>query len=542
VAAPIPFRNPTIGTGLALGGGYLFKDEAGSATSFLGAGGFRTDNGSYGYGLAGNVVLGDNRWKMSAFLGQVELTYDLYTALGVGEIDQSGSVAKVELAYGVTPDLSFGVIGRYLDTTILSDRTVPAEILADLGDATVTGIGLSGDLDRRDDTIYPTDGTHLSLVLYGNQFDGLRTRDYQKGVLLYDTFHPLGDKGVLAARGALCGASDETPFFDLCSLGGTDAMRGFPVTQFLDNRLASAQVEYRRVFAGRLGGVVFAGAGMVGATRTTCRSTMPTPPRAWAPASGCRASSRSTSRSTRAGTTRTNSFSTSTSGSVSRHGGGAMTEAVIIAASVLGALLVYFAARAIAGRDVPDATRDLAAAVGFRIAGLHGLIIALVFAQLALVFRNLEAELTEEAQTVGSIYEDARRHGGEGTAMITDAARRYVDLVLARDWNDMRAGTAVDDDEAEAAIAAIYDGALTLSHATPAEASLRDELLSNVRQLGHLRFAREGQTQSQKGVPFWFAAISGLVLMSACFFAFRPRGATSRSSPPSGSTTGSSSR
>ena len=78
-------------------------------------------------------------------------------------------------------------------------------------------------------------------------------------------FHPLGDKGVLAARGALCGASDTTPFFDLCSLGGTDAMRGFPVTQFLDNRLASAQVEYRRVFAGRLGGVVFAGAGMVGA-------------------------------------------------------------------------------------------------------------------------------------------------------------------------------------------------------------------------------------------------------------------------------------
>jgi outer membrane protein assembly factor BamA len=265
VAAPIPFRNPTIGTGLALGGGYLFKDEARSATSFLGAGGFKTDNGSYGYGLAGNVVLGDNRWKMSAFLGHVELTYDLYTALGIAEIDQSGSLAKVELAYGVTPELSFGVIGRYLDTTIESDRTVPAEILADLGDATVTGIGLTGDLDRRDDTIYPTDGMQLSLVLYGNQFDGLRTRDYQKGVLLYDTFHPLGDKGVLAARGALCGASDETPFFDLCSLGGTDAMRGFPVTQFLDNRLASAQVEYRRVFAGRLGGVVFAGAGMVGA-------------------------------------------------------------------------------------------------------------------------------------------------------------------------------------------------------------------------------------------------------------------------------------
>ena len=199
-----------------------------------------------------------------------------------------------------------------------------------------------------------------------------------------------------------------------------------------------------------------------------------------------------------------------------------MTEAIIMAASVLATLLVYFVARRIAGRDVPDATRDLAAAVGYRIAGLHGLIIALVFAQLALVFRNLEAEVTEEAQTVSSIYTDARRHGGDDAAAIADAARQYVDLVLEHDWDDMRAGTAVDDDEAEAAIATIYDGALTLSHATPAEASLRDELLSNVRQLGHLRFAREGQTQSQKGAPFWFAAISGLVLMATCFFAFPP--------------------
>ena len=523
VAAPIPFRNPTIGTGLALGGGYLFKDEARSATSFLGAGGFKTDNGSYGYGLAGNVVLGDNRWKFSGFLGQVELTYDLYTLLGIREIDQSGSIAKVELAYGVTPELSFGVIGRYLDTTIVTDRTLPAELLADLGDATVIGLGLAGDLDRRDDTIYPTDGSHLSLVLYNNQFDGLRTRDYQKGILLYDTYHRLGDKGVVAARGALCGATDETPFFDLCSLGGTDAMRGFPVTQYLDNRLASAQVEYRRVFAGRFGGVAFAGAGTVGAD--TGELSLDTAHAAAGVGARIRLSR-----------TFPVDFSIDASWNdedeqllyiyvgqrFSRTGAHTMTLAIIIAASVVGVFVVYFAARRLAGPDVPDATRELSGAVGFRIAGLHGLIIALVFAQLALVFRNLEAELIEEAQTVSSIYLDARRHGGDGAATIAEAARQYVDLVLERDWDDMRAGKAASDDEAETAIATIYDGALTLSHATPVEDSLRDELLHNVRHLSDLRFAREGQTQSQKGFAFWFAAISGLVLMSACFFAYQP--------------------
>jgi hypothetical protein len=265
VAAPIPFRNPTIGTGLALGGGYLFKDEARSATSFLGLGGFKTDNGSYGYGLAGNVVLGANRWKLSGFVGAVDLTYDLYTAFGIRGIDQTGSLAQMEIAYGVTPDLSFGVIGRYLDTTVDADGTLPADLLEDLGDATVGTIGLVGDLDTRDDTIYPTTGSQTKLTLYGNTFDGVRARDYQKGVFLYDIYRPLGQKAVIAAQGALCGATDETPFFDLCSLGGTDAMRGFPVTEYLDNRLASVQVEYRRVFTGRLGGVVFAGAGSVGA-------------------------------------------------------------------------------------------------------------------------------------------------------------------------------------------------------------------------------------------------------------------------------------
>jgi hypothetical protein len=264
VAAPIPFRNPTIGTGLALGGGYLFKDEARSATSFLGLGGFKTDNGSYGYGLAGNVVLGANRWKFSGFVGEVDLTYDLYTAFGIREIDQTGALAQMEVAYGVTPDLSFGVIGRYLDTTVDADGALPVDFLEDLGDATVYSIGLVGALDTRDDTLYPTTGSQTKLTLYGNSFDGLRTRDYQKVIFLYDIYRPLGEKAVIAAQGALCGASDETPFFDLCSLGGTDAMRGFPVTEYLDNRLASVQVEYRRVFTGRLGGVVFAGAGSVG--------------------------------------------------------------------------------------------------------------------------------------------------------------------------------------------------------------------------------------------------------------------------------------
>ena len=48
------------------------------------------------------------------------------------------------------------------------------------------------------------------------------------------------------------------------ALGGTDAMRGFNVTRFLDLSMLSAQVELRGRLTERLGAVAFAGTGAVG--------------------------------------------------------------------------------------------------------------------------------------------------------------------------------------------------------------------------------------------------------------------------------------
>lgn len=73
-----------------------------------------------------------------------------------------------------------------------------------------------------------------------------------------------GSIGVLVAQILACTASDDTPFFDQCSLGSTDGFRAFSATQFLDLRSASIQVEYRQQFTKRLGMVAFGGVGMVG--------------------------------------------------------------------------------------------------------------------------------------------------------------------------------------------------------------------------------------------------------------------------------------
>ena len=120
------------------------------------------------------------------------------------------------------------------------------------------------DWDRSDNSLYPTSGTRLSFTGYQSSELERGNREYSKAYVTFDLYHPLWSSGVLAGRLATCGASDRAPFFDTCSVGNTDGFRGFPATQYLGNRSASAQVEFRQRFGSRFGVVAFGGAALVG--------------------------------------------------------------------------------------------------------------------------------------------------------------------------------------------------------------------------------------------------------------------------------------
>jgi hemolysin activation/secretion protein len=57
--------------------------------------------------------------------------------------------------------------------------------------------------------------------------------------------------------------SDRTPFFLACSLGGSDAFRGYPSTENIGDSLASFQLALRGNLVWRFGYAVFAGVGNV---------------------------------------------------------------------------------------------------------------------------------------------------------------------------------------------------------------------------------------------------------------------------------------
>lgn len=267
IVAPVPFSDPMIGNGLALGAGYLFTIDEGSDPSMLGVGYLRSDNGSEGYALTFNLAFLDNRWSIGATYIDADIDYDLITSFRDVPINQTGELIKVKLMYGVTPDFHLGISARYLESTIGSSNpafpNLPTNIRLPNGFST-TGIGLLADYSTVDDKIYPTSGFNLAFSSTYNKPSGSFGEDYVKSILTYDTYLPTSDTGVVAIRLVGCSAPGRVSFYDLCSLGGTDAFRGFNITQFLDNALLSTQIEYRKRLGKRIGVVAFGGVGAVG--------------------------------------------------------------------------------------------------------------------------------------------------------------------------------------------------------------------------------------------------------------------------------------
>ena len=95
-----------------------------------------------------------------------------------------------------------------------------------------------------------------------------------------------------------------------------------------------------------------------------------------------------------------------------------MTGFIFVIATIGLTLGCYFVMRWLTGGDPEAKDRDLASSVIFRISALHGLILALVFAQEMVEYQQLRFESTIEANAIADIYNDARRYGTDESDLI----------------------------------------------------------------------------------------------------------------------------
>lgn len=275
VVAPIPISNPTVGTGLAVVAMPFYNLERDSPLSNTAVAVGLTSNGSWGAAAVQSTRLRGDTARIDGTVAYGEVHYRFYGAgadAGAGgqsvPIVQKVALFAPEILFQVAKYTFAGLRYRGLRVeTVLEDgnSSLPPPVAAVLPNSVTivsSGIGPKLTYDSRDNEMNPASGglvelrTNFADEALGSDFT---YQTYQLGANYYGK---LG-RGVLAARGYGCKASDRTPLFDLCLYGANRDLRGYVTGRYRDRTMFAAQSEYRFPVAGRFGGVVFAGSGKV---------------------------------------------------------------------------------------------------------------------------------------------------------------------------------------------------------------------------------------------------------------------------------------
>jgi outer membrane protein assembly factor BamA len=272
VAMPIPMSDPAIGAGLGFAGMALYNQDA-DGPWITGLGGLYTDNGTWAVGIFHKAHFDDDRYRLTAALGYGNFNLDFY---GIGSdagsrnisiaLNERGYFLLLDVLMRVRPHTYVGLRyrGLQVDTSLnraqlpFPDLDIPQVQLQ----STISALGLSAQYDTRDNQFAPSrgllfNGTFLYAAdAFGSDFE------YPRAELAFNGYHAIGET-VLAWRGSLCWSGDGTPFYDLCSFGTQNDLRGYSAGQFRDHAMFAVQAELRRHLFWRFGAVAFAGVGGV---------------------------------------------------------------------------------------------------------------------------------------------------------------------------------------------------------------------------------------------------------------------------------------
>lgn len=194
---------------------------------------------------------------------------------------------------------------------------------------------------------------------------------------------------------------------------------------------------------------------------------------------------------------------------------------IFVLGSVAIALSVYFAMRRLAGKALAEDTQTLGGTVILRVSALHGLILALVFAQEMDGYKDLQLTLTREATAIADIWNDAARYGPEVATVVQPALRRYTRLVIAEEWQALSDNRALAP-EGWSLREIVYNTVLDLQPQTPRQTDLRAHMVRQSQLIAELRQARENTARHGVNPLFWGAALVGLVLVTLPYFVYSP--------------------
>lgn len=198
---------------------------------------------------------------------------------------------------------------------------------------------------------------------------------------------------------------------------------------------------------------------------------------------------------------------------------------LIAAAFVFGTVAIvwsgYFLMRFFWAKADEEDTHELAGSVIFRVAALHGLILALVFAQNLFGYQEIRSSLVREATAVADIYYDFGRYGEDNSATIQGAIKEYVQLVINDEWQLLAEERRLSWKAWEQR-EIIYNAILDLEPKSLRQTTIRDHMVSQIQRIAELRQARENNALNTLNILFWIPAIAGLFFVAIPYFVFSP--------------------
>lgn len=192
-----------------------------------------------------------------------------------------------------------------------------------------------------------------------------------------------------------------------------------------------------------------------------------------------------------------------------------------IGGTILLTLGSYLAMRFVTGGDPEGKDHELASSVVVRIAALHGLILALVFAQEMIEYQQLKNESAIEADAIADAYYDAERYGLEQGFAIQQALSGYLRVVINQEWAELGSTGELSQtawDQWDVAYRAVLD----LVPATGRQTSLRDHMLRQMQAIAEVRVKRDNHGPDSINLMFWFAAVSGVILVAFGYYPYAP--------------------
>lgn len=192
-----------------------------------------------------------------------------------------------------------------------------------------------------------------------------------------------------------------------------------------------------------------------------------------------------------------------------------------IGGTVVISLGMYFLTRLVLARGEYDRHKEMAASIVVRLGALQALILALVFAQEMVAYQRLDGVLSSEASAVADVYNDAIRYEHPATRPVRAEILRYLEIVTTQEWPEESHGGQLLP-EGWAAWDAAYRTILDLVPLTLRQQALRDNMLARIHDIARARDQRDSTWTLPTFAIFWFAAVSGVLLISAGYYIYPP--------------------